>query len=126
MLSSPAHLNFGQQAEQKALTFLQTNGLKLLEKNFNCRHGEIDIIMQEGNDIVFVEVRGRKQKEFGSAAESINQNKIKKIVQTAAYYLQKNKLLYKVSSRFDIMAIHFISNHWQYEWIKDAFSADTF
>jgi putative endonuclease len=113
----------GKQAEYHACVFLQKQGLSLLDQNYNCRHGEIDLIMLDQDDIVFVEVRSRSRRDYGGAAESINKKKQLKLIKTATHFLQKRKCLYKVSSRFDVIAIQWTADDWQLEWIKNAFSA---
>ena len=62
----------GQNAELLALQFLQSRGLKLIEKNFSSRHGEIDLIMSDKEGLVFVEVRFRKNTLFGTGAETVD------------------------------------------------------
>ncbi|OGT42879.1 MAG: YraN family protein [Gammaproteobacteria bacterium RIFCSPHIGHO2_12_FULL_37_34] len=116
-----AHLAFGKSAEQAACRFLRDKGLRLLQTNYRCYFGEIDIIMQDGNDIVFIEVRGRNHHDYGSALESINKSKIKKIIKTATHFLQRKKWLYKVANRFDVVTINRVTNQWQIAWIKNAF-----
>lgn len=116
--------HIGKQAEAAACTFLLGKGLSLLEQNYRCKMGEIDLIMQDKNDIVFVEVRSRSRKDYGSAAASINKNKIAKLIKTATHFLQGKKWLYTVNSRFDVVAIHFIAGEMQLDWIKNAFSCE--
>ena len=111
----------GRQAEEKACHYLQKQGLKLIRQNYTCFHGEIDLIMREKEDIVFIEVRYRSRTDYGHPAETINRNKQKKIIRTATHFLQKNECLYKVCSRFDVIAMQLIDNEWQMEWIKNAF-----
>ena len=101
--------------------FLLKKGLRLLTTNYRCYYGEIDIIMQDSDDIVFVEVRGRGSNKYGSALESINKSKIKKIIKTATHFLQRKKLLYQVTSRFDVVAINQLASKWDIDWIKNAF-----
>lgn len=115
----------GQWAENIACDYLQVKGLHLLAKNYRCYYGEIDLIMQEQDDIVFVEVRHRNNIEFGNAIESVNQNKINKLMKTAIHFLQYKEWLYQKNSRFDIVAIHPIAGKIQLEWIKNAFSEVT-
>src|SRR5205085_4218930 len=93
----------GQEAELYACQFLQAKGLVLLEQNYYCRQGEIDLIMQEQDDIVFVEVRRRNRIDYGNALESINKNKMTKLFKAAAHFLQKRGWSYKVNSRFDVI-----------------------
>lgn len=117
-------LQIGKQAESEACQYLKQRGLKLLCQNYRCYHGEIDLIMQDQDDIVFVEVRYRKRTDFGNALESVNRAKINKLVKAANHFLQGKNWLYKVNSRFDIIAIHPIAGKMQLEWIKHAFSVE--
>lgn len=110
----------GDLAEQKACEYLQAHGLKLIIKNYRCVYGEVDLIMRDDQDIVFIEVRSRTNTGYGSAIESINKNKQKKIMGTSIRFLQQRNWLNKVNSRFDVIGIH----HDSIEWIKDAFTVD--
>ena len=110
----------GVLAEEQACQYLEKNGLKLLLRNYRCGMGEIDLIMRDKNDVVFVEVRKRTHTDFASAIESVTKGKQRKIIKTAVHYLQKQNWFDKVQSRFDVIGI----SHDQVEWIKDAFSAD--
>lgn len=111
----------GEQAEQQAHDFLQSKGFSLLQKNYRCYFGEIDLIMQDQEDIVFVEVRSRYRMDFGNATDSIDKNKQRKIIKTATHFLQLKGWLYKVNSRFDVIAIHSAASKMQLEWYKNAF-----
>lgn len=114
----------GQEAEKKARAFLEAKGLYFLDANYRCRFGEIDIVMQDKDDIVFVEVRSRSRRDYGTAAQSINKTKMKKLILTATHYLQRKKWLYRVHSRFDVVAIHYQVKDASLEWIRNAFTAD--
>lgn len=115
-------LEIGQQAEKQACVFLEEKGLKLLARNYHCVFGEIDLIMRDQDDVVFVEVRKRTNTDYGDAIESITLIKQRKLIKTATHYLQKLQWLDKVPCRFDIIGISLN----QIEWIKDAFTADNF
>ncbi len=106
----------GKKAEDVACSFLQRNGLVLIQRNYHSRYGEIDLIMQDTNTLVFVEVRYRSSVKFGSAAESVDSNKQRKLVFTANHYLQKNPT--NQPTRFDVVAL--LPNQ-QPEWITNAF-----
>lgn len=114
----------GQDAERNACRFLENKGLRLLVKNYRCFQGEIDLIMQDREDIVFVEVRSRSNSRYGSALESITPKKMAKLIKASTHYLQAKKCLYKVNSRFDVIAISPTPHGMQMEWIKNAFSVD--
>ena len=113
-------MNKGQQAEQWACDYLTQQGLTLITKNYHCRRGEIDLIMQDEHSLVFVEVRYRKSARFGHALESVNHTKQTKIIITAEHYLLNHKSSY-LSYRFDVVAITPDKNSLQYLWVKDAF-----
>lgn len=114
--SKAQHLQKGVEAENAALEYLQDQGLQLIERNFQCRSGEIDLIMQESDSLVFVEVRYRKSNQFGGAAASITQAKQTKIIKTAQYYLLRYR--HQPAMRFDVIAIEGQSSP---NWIKNAF-----
>lgn len=113
----PKHLVAGNAAEQLAATFLQQKGLRLIEKNFRCPHGEIDLIMHDGKMLVFVEVRLRSSANFGGAAVSINQSKQQKLTRTAERYLQIHG---NTACRFDVVLMQ-STNINAIEWIQNAF-----
>lgn len=96
---------FGEQMESIALHYLQKQGLRLLERNFQCYSGEIDLIMRDKVQVIFVEVRHRANSAYGSALESITPAKIHKLNKAAMFYLQRKKWLYTVSSRFDVVTL---------------------
>lgn len=111
------HLTDGNAAEELACAFLQKKGLKLIERNFRCTYGEIDLIMQDGKTLVFIEVRLRSSAHFGGAAMSINHSKQQKLKRTAALYLQT----YGDSPcRFDAILMSKVDIN-ALEWIQDAF-----
>ncbi|MFK8027386.1 MAG: YraN family protein [Gammaproteobacteria bacterium] len=112
----PSQRLTGKKAEDVACSFLQRNGLSLLQRNYHCRYGEIDLIMQDSDTLVFVEVRFRSSKMFGSASESVDINKQQKLVFTANHYLQKHPT--HLPTRFDVVAL---SPHQNPEWITNAF-----
>lgn len=111
--------NLGEEAEQIAATYLQQNGLTLLDRNYRCRFGEIDLIMRDGKTLVFVEVRLRRDNSFGGAGISITPSKQQKLTRTAEHYLQQ----YGVAScRFDAILMT-KANVENIEWIRNAFDA---
>lgn len=110
----------GMLAEQQAAQYLQQQGLKLLQSNYRCRFGEIDLIMQEGDTHVFVEVRLRSCAAFGGAAASIDARKQAKLLKTAQFYLSGFKRI--PPCRFDAVLMQ-STNLQQIEWVKSAFTA---
>lgn len=112
-------MNSGFQAEHWAVQHLQQQGLKLVVQNYRSRYGEIDIIMQEEEVLVFVEVRLRHNADFGGAAASINLRKQQRIIRTAQQYLSSLKQL--PPCRFDAVLID--SQCERVQWLKNAFDA---
>lgn len=95
----------GSLYEQKARAFLETQGLKFIAANQSFKCGELDLIMQHGNTLVFVEVRQRKSNRFGSAVESIDYRKQQKWQNAANMWLLKqNQSLDTANCRFDVIA----------------------
>ncbi len=117
----------GEWAESKALKFLQQRGLTLIEKNFNCRRGEIDLIMNDSEALVFIEVRFRAKNAHVSALESVDQRKQQRICLSAEHYLQRHPDQAWRYCRFDVLGINeddSKDNREQaIEWIKDAFQS---
>lgn len=108
----------GDKYETLAAEVLQNNGYRILERNFRCREGEIDLIALEDGYLVFVEVKYRKDCKKGTAAAAVDIKKQKKICRVADYYLFKNRLYADASVRFDVAAIDGTEVH----IIKNAFS----
>lgn len=116
----------GEYTESLACRFLEGKGFKLIEKNFNCKAGEIDIIMKDNDSLVFVEVRYRRNNNYGSGAESITASKQSKLIKTASLYLQQHAKLNKYPARFDVVSMtgHIEKddiNKINFDWIKNAF-----
>ncbi len=93
----------GQQGEDRALAYLQQQGLHLLERNFRCKVGELDLIMQHGALLVFVEVRQRACHRYGGAAASVTPAKQRRLLRAAQYFLLRYAAL--PPCRFDLLAI---------------------
>jgi putative endonuclease len=93
----------GRSGEDRALAYLQQQGLTLVARNFLCKVGELDLIMRDGGHLVFVEVRERNNPGFGGAAASISPAKQRRIVRAAQFYLLRCKPL--PPCRIDIVAI---------------------
>lgn len=110
----------GKKIENLASAYLQKHNLKLVTTNYSCKMGEIDLIMMDKEILVFIEVRYRRDRNYGDAVGSINKSKQNKIKKTASYYLQQHKLYDKISCRFDVVAVSGQSSEDLY-WIKDAF-----
>lgn len=106
----------GQRAESDAARFLEARGLKTVARNWRCRFGEIDLVMQDGATLVFVEVRMRRRSDFGGAAASVDATKQRKLLAAARQYLAALKTL--PPCRFDVVAL---SGDAPPEWLRNAF-----
>lgn len=113
----------GMRFEDEALAYLRGEGLRLVERNFRCRAGEIDLICRDGDTLVFVEVRFRKDAGHGGPLASITWRKRRRLIRAALYYLHRHKLDWKVPCRFDVIGMGWEENRLAVEWIKNAFYA---
>ncbi len=112
----------GNHAESLAKAYLLKQGLRFITHNFRSRLGEIDLIMQDKDVLVFIEVRARSSNGYGGALSSVTLSKQRKLVKTALYYLLKHNLHDKLPMRFDVVSLD--GAQWQITWIKNAFDAD--
>lgn len=107
----------GREAETQAAAYLLVRGLRLVSRNFRVRGGEIDLIMRDGETVVFVEVRQRSRSDFGGAGASITASKQRRIVLAARHWLARRG---DCACRFDCVLI----DGERLEWLRDAFSGD--
>lgn len=120
----PASADAGRAAEQEAERYLSAQGLTPRERNYRCKAGEIDLIMADGQALVFVEVRLRRHHGFASAAETVDYRKQQKLIRAAQHYLQRTGLTDRVACRFDVVAFDpRRATDSPVTWLKDAFSA---
>ena len=112
----------GGVGEDLACNYLEDQGLSLIKRNFRCRVGELDLIMRDGDTLVFVEVRSRHDSRYGTPAETITRKKQRRVIRAASYYLQKSR--FDAPCRFDVVAISYPQGQRRLEWIKDAFRVD--
>lgn len=116
--------DIGALWENAALAHLQHAGLHVLSRNFNCRYGEIDLIMRDRDCTVFVEVRYRNTTARGGGLASVGPAKRQKLARTAAVYLQTNPRLAAGPCRFDVVACQGTPAQPQFEWIRAAFDME--
>ena len=110
----------GKASEELAVEFLLGHGHSILERNFSCRYGEIDIISYDGA-VVFSEVKMRSSDSYGGASAAVTKTKQQKILKTARLYLQQNPEQALLACRFDVIAIE--QGRWgsTITWLKSAF-----
>lgn len=112
----------GSSTEALAAQYLISQGLTLIDKNIHCRQGEIDIIMKEGDTYVFVEVKYRKNNNFGGAIAAIPYSKQQKIKHCITFYLHKVGLNeYNTPCRCDVIALTGDIHQPEINWLKNAF-----
>jgi len=107
----------GGPDESLAAAFLERQGLKILERNYRCRFGEIDLVAASGAVLVFVEVRARRSDDYGGAAASITASKRRRLVATARHYLADRGS--ERACRFDAILVH--GSERRIEWLTNVF-----
>lgn len=112
----------GFAAEKFAEDFLVAKGLKPVLSNYHSRMGEIDLIMEDGACLVFIEVRSRASDAFGGALASVTYKKQQKLIKTALFYLMKKKLNHNQPMRFDVVSME--GTPPRLNWVQNAFGAD--
>lgn len=113
----------GAQAETAACDFLEAAGLKVLQRNFLRRSGELDIVAQQGDVLIVAEVRLRASEAFGGAAASIDWRKRARLIRTTQQLLQQNRDWARLRVRFDAVLLQPDGARYHIEWIKHAFAA---
>lgn len=111
----------GGHFEELALAWLQARGLRLLQRNYRCKLGEIDLVMRDRDILVFVEVRYRSTRAQVPACETVDPRKQRKLQLTARHFLMWNAALAQLPCRFDVLGISTHAGDPQYEWICNAF-----
>ena len=129
-------LNLGQWAEQQALKRLQAQGFTLIVANYHCRYGEIDLIVQKDQELVFVEVKARSVTQYAQSCETISSSKQKKIMKSALCFLNAQPQFQEFYCRFDVICFDFFQQFakkiqqdfskcpYDQQWIENAFTFD--
>ena len=99
----------GKLGENEAAKYLQEKGYKILDKNFSCKRGEIDIIALEKDEIVFIEIKSRENTKYGLPSEAVDKRKLEHIYKTAEYYLYTRNLQSQ-KCRIDVIEIYIKEN----------------
>ena len=111
----------GDYWERVALKYLLQNNLKKVQRNFNCKAGEVDLIMLDDDTLVFVEVKYRKSSDWVTALEAVTKSKQRKIIKAAQLFLLKNKNYKEWNCRFDVVSIQGEKQNPEINWIENAF-----
>lgn len=112
----------GKWGENLACKYLEENNYKVIERNFLCRQGEIDIIAKDiaKQECVFIEVKTRTNFKYGNPSEAVNRKKLKHIKQTANYYIYKNSIN-NIAVRFDVIEVYIQEQNCKINHIKQVF-----
>jgi putative endonuclease len=111
----------GQRGEDIACKALKKTGYRILDKNFSCRHGELDIIAEDNDVLCFIEVKARSSEDYGLPEEAVTHWKKRKLLNTAFIYIEKKKIKDR-DMRFDIISVDLKTR--KARILKDAFEAD--
>ncbi|HEY5020773.1 MAG TPA: YraN family protein [Steroidobacteraceae bacterium] len=109
----------GARAEELCAELLRKAGLRVVERNWRCRHGEIDLVAEEGRTLVFAEVRYRSNERFGGAGESVTAAKQGRLIAAARLYLMRRP---DADCRFDVLLLDSLEAS-RIQWIRNAFAA---
>ncbi|MEE4732052.1 YraN family protein [Pseudomonas alliivorans] len=124
MIAGNTRQQAGREAEVYALQHLQQQGLRLIAQNWLCKRGELDLVMLDGDTVVFVEVRYRRHSGWGGAVESVDFRKQAKLVTAAQLFLQQESGWARYPCRFDVIAVEGApGDSTPLNWIKSAFDS---
>lgn len=115
----------GDPFEQRACVELERAGLRLLARNYTTRHGELDLVMREGDTVVFVEVRYRRSASHGDAATSVTRSKQHKLILAAQHWLAAHPRYATSPCRFDVVSYDGPGDATRQAWLRGAFEVDT-
>lgn len=110
----------GKEGERIAETYLRKKGYRLVERNYRCSVGELDLVVLDHGVIVFVEVKTRMDERFGAPLESVGTRKQKKMIKAALFFLSQHRLHHR-EARFDVIGITFVGREPAVEHIQNAF-----
>jgi putative endonuclease len=113
-------IKMGKAGEDIAVAYLKTEGYTILDRNYRCLFGEVDIVARDGDAIVFVEVKSRRSDRFGDPQMAVGVEKQKKLCRISMKYLQDRRL-YPCNARFDVVAVKMFPSGNQVEVIRNAF-----
>jgi putative endonuclease len=116
-------LQLGELGEKLALKRIKRLGYKLVAKNYRCPLGEIDLIAKDGDCLVFIEIKTRRNSSTGNAKEALQQRKRRQISRVALYYMKANGC-YDIEARFDVIAVNIRGGKEEIELIQDAFELE--
>jgi putative endonuclease len=110
----------GKAGEEAAVQYLLQRGYRILQRNYRCRFGEIDLIARDGGTLAFIEVKTRRSQRFGPAASAVTFEKQRHLIKASQMYMTQMKTAYELC-RFDVVAVEIDAHGLHIELIKDAF-----
>jgi putative endonuclease len=110
----------GKAGEEAAVQYLLQRGYSILQRNYRCRFGEIDLIARDGGTLAFIEVKTRRSQRFGPAASAVTFEKQRHLIKASQMYMTQMKRAYELC-RFDVVAVEMDAHGLRIELIKDAF-----
>lgn len=111
----------GQNGEDIAVNYLKSLGYEIIERNFSCRQGEIDIIARDKNEIVFIEVKTRTNSLYGMPADAVNEKKQNHLTEAIKYYIYRNHLENEFI-RIDVIEVYLSGDNFKINHIKQFIS----
>jgi len=111
----------GGEGEELAVRYLKRQGYRIIERNFHCPLGEIDVIARHGGYLVFVEIKSRSSSDFGFPHEAVHYYKQRRIIRAAMVYLARHRLNDNVLARFDVVAIERGPSGAMFDIVQNAF-----
>lgn len=112
----------GERGEDRAEALLKKHGYRIIERNYRCARGEIDIVARDGDTIAFVEVKTRSSEDFGGPKHGVDSRKQRKLTEVAEHYIAERGIR-DTDLRFDVVSIVVKDGAYKTELIKDAFEA---
>lgn len=119
----PHNRSRGRLGEEVAIEILREEGYEILERNFEVRGGELDLVAEHEDTLCFVEIKVRSSDEFGTALEAVDGRKRSRMIRAAKHYLYRNDLIDPIC-RFDVLGIDRKQDGWQVRLVQDAFTVD--
>jgi len=110
----------GKRGEELAVAYLAEAGYRIVDRNYRCVFGEIDIVAEEGETLVFIEVKSRRSEAYGDPQLAVGREKQKRISRIAMHYLEEKRLRHR-PARFDVVAVKLLPADHQIELIRNAF-----
>jgi len=114
----------GARGEDLAVKYLKKKGFKVIERNYHCSAGEIDLIARDKDSLVFVEIKARSSSDYGLPQEFVDRFKQRKMIEAARFFMAERRVTEDIAARFDVVAINLTPAGPQIELIRDAFHAE--